>query len=75
MVDTVPHILIHPHHCISGCTVRLFPVVGQGGAGIGKMMLFFRGHHHQHPVRTRAAFFELLARSTGGFSDGDGRQG
>ena len=51
-----------------------FPVIGQGCAGIGKMMLFFGGYHHENPIRTHTFLFKGNGPIHSTFPDGNGGQ-
>ena len=56
-------------------SLGLGPVIRQGSPGIGKMMFFLGGHHHQEPVRPDTLLDQLNGPVHGRLSDGHGCDG
>ena len=51
----------------------LFPVLRQGGSGIGKMMFLFCGNHHQASIGTHTLFLQLDRPVHSTLADRNGR--
>ena len=56
-------------------TLGLGPVIRQGRTGIGKMMFFLGGHHHQQAIGADPFFSQLDGPIHGTFPDGNGGKG
>jgi hypothetical protein len=74
MVLTVPHIIMPASLHFLMQRSALGPVIRQGGARVGEVVLLLGGDHHQQAVRPDALFAQGDGTVHGAFADGDGRE-